>query len=270
MFCCLFNRLFQLREDVQEELRKIDTYTRVGDFEGIKITCGKSECIFEFVMYKFIGEYPSPPIPPHERQKRLSELEKQRPVECIRKLPPSNAKPPPLSGIVPPHSSMKSPPVNITPPREPSNAGSIALVLPANMFPQLDAKDLEQFFAGNATIQLSARGQESPIKVILKRKESSGCLSESVTSPPVVANLSTIKSNHRFEQLNAGKCGSEQQLPQLGFPANEAAQAEALEEGALNEFSFQSSSRHHSVYNGTGPPTLTSGDSKYKNQGTSV
>lgn len=247
MFYCLFNRLFQLREDVQKELREIHAYTRVGDFEGIKITCGKSECIFEFVMYKFIGEYPLPPIPPRERQKRLSELEKQRPVECGRKLPPSNAKPPPLSGIVPPHSSMKSPPVNI-PPREPSNAGSIALVLPANMFPQLDAKDLEQFFAGNATIQLSARGQESPIKVILKGKESSGCLSESVTSPPVVTNLSTIKSNRRLEQLNAGKCESEQPLRQLGFPANKTAQAEPLEEGGWNESSYP-------FYNGTGPST---------------
>ena len=77
----LFNRLFELRKDVQQELRELDTYTRVGDFEGIKITCGKSECIFEFVMYKFIGEYPSPPMPPHERQKQLLELEQQRPVE---------------------------------------------------------------------------------------------------------------------------------------------------------------------------------------------
>ena len=264
----LSNRLFELREDVQQELRKIDTYTHVGDFEGIKITCGKSECIFEFVMYRFIGEYPSPPMPPREREKRLSELEQQRPVECSRKVPPSNLKPPPLSGRVPPHSSVKSQPVSILP-REPPNAGSIALVLPANMFPQLDAKDLEQFFAGNATIQLSARGQESPIKVILKGKESSGSLPESATSPPAVTSLSAHKSNHRLEQLNASKRENEQQLPQLGFPANKAAQAEALEEGGL---SCQSSSRHRSFYNGAGPstPSPTSGDNKYNNQGTST
>ena len=260
----LFNRLFELRKDVQQELRELDTYTRVGDFEGIKITCGKSECIFEFVMYKFIGEYPSPPMPPRERRKRLSELEQQRPVECGRKVPPSNVKPPPLSSRVLPHSSVKSQPVSVLP-REPSNAGSIALVLPANMFPQLDAKDLEQFFAGNATIQLSARGQESPIKVILKGKESSGRLPKSVTSPPA---LSAHKSNHRLEELNASKHQNEQQL---GFPAK-ASQAEALEEGGLTEFSCQSSSRHHSFYNGAGPstPSPTSGDNKYTIQGTSV
>ena len=263
----LSNRLFELRKDVQQELQTIDTYTRVGDFEGIKITCGKSECIFEFVMYKFIGEYPSPPMPPRERQKRLSELEQQRPVECGRKVPPSNVKPPPLSSRVLPHSSVKSQPVSVLP-REPSNAGSIALVLPANMFPQLDAKDLEQFFAGNATIQLSARGQESPIKVILKGKESSGSLPKSVTSPPAVTSLSAHKSNHRLEELNASKRQNEQQL---GFPAIKAAQAEALEEG-LTEFSRQSSSHHHSFYNGAGPstPSPTSGDNKYTIQGTSV
>ena len=253
----LSNRLFQLREDVQQELREIDTYTRVGDFEGIKITCGKSECIFEFVMYKFIGEYPSPPIPPRERQKRLSELEEQRPVECGHKVHPSNVKPPPLSGRVLSHSSVKSQPVS-TLPREPSNAGSIALVLPANMFPQLDAKDLEQFFAGNATIQRSARGQESPIKVILKGKESSRGLPKSVTSPPA---LSALKGNHSLEQLNAGKRQNEQQ----SFSATDkAAQAEALVEEGLTGFSYQSSSRHHSFYNGAGPstPSPTSGDNK--------
>ena len=196
----------------------------VGDSEGIEITCGQSECVFEFVVYEFIGEYPEPPPHPCEIQQGLAELELPSVGQNVRRQPPPNAVPvpplpapvgtlPPPSGMLPPHSG------------EPPNVGSIALILPANMFPELDVSDIEKFFAGNAAIQLSARNQESPIRLVLKdgRETNSPAINTpgrpllrhvSVPEPghgPIIQNVSTFRNNRKQERLNESRRENERQ-----------------------------------------------------------
>lgn len=267
-------RLFELNKEVLKKLRA-DIPTELMH-EGIKITCGHSECVFEFVVYKFIGKYPEH-IPPHEIQQHLAELERD-PSVVVRRQPPPNAIPvPPLPGVVPPPLSVMPPPLGMMPPHsgEPPNMGSIALILPASVFPQLDASDIEQFFAGNATIQLSARNQESPIRLVLKggcsedghreaKPPASSIPSRSfqrhVSEPapgPIAQNLSTFKNNRKQERLNESRRESEQRVRRK-FTNTEATQQATLEVAAevvdgQSTVAYQTSNGATPIHNGTSP-----------------
>ena len=136
VYSLLPHSLFATDKDrVQRALQKEKVkICPVGDREGIQVKCGSVECIFEFEVYRFKGEY----------------------------TPPDNI-PPWSPGFPPPRPPMPGmAPGGLTKP------GSIALILPADMFPQLDASVIEQFFAGQSAIELSAQGSNAPIRFILK------------------------------------------------------------------------------------------------------
>lgn len=153
----------------------------VNGSNGIKVICGKTECIFEFSVYKFKSEYPDFPIPPREQQERvLAQMRQQQgpgggPLGPPGGLP--HGMPPPPFPIGHPGGPFRSMPVGAMPPPfsmgPPGQAtGSIALILPAGMLPQLSATNIEQFLAGQSAIQLSARGPGSPIKFIVQAPQS--------------------------------------------------------------------------------------------------
>lgn len=263
-------RLFELNEEVLEKLRA-DIPTELMH-EGIKITCGHSQCVFEFVVYKFIGKYPEH-IPPHEIQQHLAELEQEHPSVVVHRQPPPNTIP------VPPPLSVMPPPLGTMPPHsgEPPNMGSIALILPASVFPQLDASDIEKFFAGNATIQLSARNQESPIRLVLKggcsedgHREAQSPVSSipsrsfqrRISEPapgPIAQNLSTYKNNRKQERLNESRRESEQRVQQK-FTNTEATKRAMLEVAAevidgQSTVACQTSNGATPIRNGTSPHT---------------
>ena len=275
----------------------------VGDFEGIKITCGQSECVFEFVVYEFIGEYPEPPPHPCETQQGLAELEHPSVGQNVRRQPPPSAVPvpphphvPPLPcvvpapvGTLPPPLGTLPPPLGTLPPHsgEPSNAGSIALILPANMFPEFDVSDIENFFAGNAAIQLSARNQESPIRLVVKdgRETNSPAINTpgrpllrhvSVPVPghgPIIQNDSNFRNNRKQERLNESRRENEQQK----FSNTEATQqtleaaAEIVDvQPAVSYHAFNGSTSTHNGIHPHTPPHAhtppTSWDNPYSRQ----
>jgi len=153
--------------------------------------------------------------------------------------------------------------------------GSIALILPASVFPQLDASDIEQFFAGNATIQLSARNQESPIRLVLKggcpedghreaKSPASSVPSRSfqrhISEPapgPIAQNLSTFKNNRKQERLNESRRESEWRK----FTNTEANQQATLKVAAevidgQSTVAYRTSNGATPIHNGTPSQTV--------------
>ena len=146
----LYFRLFSKNETAMAKLRdELEPRLRnVGTYEGITVTCNKTECIFEFVVYVFQGHYPEQPCPEAHRQHVLAQGGHQPNGFPEGDVPFPYPPPFPMAG---------------------DRAGSIAIVLPINMFPQqlLGAADIEQFLAGDSALQLSAHGSGPPLRFVL-------------------------------------------------------------------------------------------------------
>ena len=140
------------------------TYEEVNRFKGIRVKCSKTDCIFEFAVYQFKGKYPAPPVSPNERQHTLDANSPPGNPPPPAGCPPTGPLPP---GIIPPGL----PPFGPLPFGAPDaqKQGSIALVFPVDMLPQLSATDIEQFLSGNSNIQLSAKsGSDPPIRFVFR------------------------------------------------------------------------------------------------------
>ena len=155
-------------ETVRQKLR--GKLRPVHDFEGIQITCESTECVFEFTVYKYRGEGAYPPPPPPDEIRRMAAEEERRILQGTEEVDfpqaPGELDPQGHFGYppgVPPGSGPHMLPYN-----QPQKQGSIALVFPIDMFPELSVTNIEQFLAGSSNIQISARGPDTPVRFVLK------------------------------------------------------------------------------------------------------
>ena len=223
-------RLFKKHRDARKEMevKLKDKYALVKHFKGIRVTCNKTDCIFEFAVYKFKGKYPSPPVPPHEQQRMLDEQQQSLQEGQINApgIPPPGFPPAAYPILGPfPHGAPPFPP-GLPPfgpplfgPFEPQKQGSIALVFPVDMLPQLSTTDIEQFLSGTSNIQLSAKpGSGVPIRFVFRGSEKEDRSSRSETRPdrPPPA---TTPNNDALELDENGRAQRQPQPVSGGDPA---------------------------------------------------
>ena len=114
------------------------------EYKGIKVTCNKTECIFEFTLYRFIGTF--------------------------RALPNE----PPGGGLIPPGGFQGGE-------RGSSQAGNIALIIPSQMLPELAQNDIQRFLDGEGAIQLHARSPGNPLQFVFPTATGDDCQTTSQT-----------------------------------------------------------------------------------------